>query len=250
MLRKTKVLMIFLIGFVIFTGCSRIEKLMDAPAELTPIDESGSDMAASSVKFVKLIDYPEDEGGKNASLQWMASIAPTLQAPEEVLRIRFYENVEAGISPHWYVAFEFESIFDAATYMDRPEIAAILEDSPNRSSQTFIQRSAYQKIEADDAPVIGILLITYRLGGRDAYLQWAESVSGTIIASPQLQALATYENYYGEPLHRLVEGAFASQADADAHEVLADIQAIVVELDTRAERWIAYRFELRSDYIR
>lgn len=249
MLRVAKVSMILLIGILIFTGCSRT----GSTPVVAPTDERGADTPESPVKLITLIDYPEGEGGKDTYLQWFASIAPTLQAPEEVLRIRAYDNVKADMSPHRLVAFEFKSFLDAATYMNRPEIAAIFEDLPNRSpkfkSHTFIQRSVYQKIEAVDAPVIGVVLINYRPGGRDAYLQWAASVGSTLVAQPELQTLSVYENYYGEPPHRLLEGTFASHADADAFNASAEILAIEAELDTQAESWIEYRFELRSDYI-
>ena len=205
------------------------------------------------VKIVTLTDAPE--GGKDAYLQWVASIAPTLQAPEEVLRIRSYENVEAGMRPQYLVEFDFRSFIDAATYLNRPEIAAIFEDRPNHTSQgtlhTFIQRSRWQRdADTDNAPVKGLLLINYRLGGRNAYLQWAASVAETLIAPPQLKALATYENYYGQPPHRLVEGEFASQEEAEAYNALAEIQAVEAELNTYAASWVEHRFQLFSDYIK
>ena len=53
--------------------------------------------------LVWLVDYPE--GAKDVYLEWIASIAPTLQAPEEVNRIRSYDNVEA-VSPNRFVEFE------------------------------------------------------------------------------------------------------------------------------------------------
>lgn len=240
MLRVRKVLMIFSLVLLGFTGCSRIDKS-------TLIDESGSDLAASTVKFVMLIDTPEGEDGRNAYLQWTDSIGPTLRTPEELLSVYFYENVEAGVSPDWLAAFEFQSVPDAITYMNRREIAAIFEASPARSTHTFIQEAA---TEAHDAPVISILLITYRPGGRDAYLQWAASVRETLIPSPHLRADATYENYYGESPHRLVELAFRSQADADAYEMLAERQVLVAELDTRAESWHRYTFQARSGFSR
>ena len=94
-----------------------------------------------------------------------------------------------------------------------------------------------------------ILLINYPLGGRDAYLEWAASVGETLVAAPQLKSLATYENYYGEPPHRLVVGEFASQAEADAYNALPEIQAVEAELNTHAANWVEHTFELRADYI-
>ena len=240
MLRVPKVLVIFASVLLLLTSCSRIDKS-------TRIDESRSQRVASTVKFVMLIDTPEGEDGRDAYLQWTDAIGPTLRGPEELLSFYFYENVEAGVSPDWLAAFEFQSLLDAMTYMNRREIAAIFEASPGRSTQTFIQEAA---TEVHDAPVIRVLLITYRRGGRDAYLQWAASVGETLIPSPYLRATATYENYSAESPHRLVELAFRSQADADAYEMLAERQDLLAELDIRAESWHRYTFWARSGFSR
>ena len=58
---------------------------------------------AVPVKLVWFIDYPEN--GKDAYLQWVSSNAPTLQAPEEVNRIRSYDNLE-DVGPRRFVEFE------------------------------------------------------------------------------------------------------------------------------------------------
>ena len=69
--------------------------------------------------------------------------------PAEVVRIRSYDNEDPEMSPNRLVEWEFNSFLDMATYLNRPEIAAILEDIPNHSSvstaHTFIQRSDYSK---------------------------------------------------------------------------------------------------------
>ena len=252
MLRFAKVSMILLISLLIFTGCDRANRMVGS----VPIETPTSDAPEIPVTLITLVDYPE--GGKDVYIQWVASIAPTLQAPEELVRLRSYDNVTADTSPHRMVVFEFGSFFDAATYMNRPEIVAIFEDLPNHSTQitshTFIQRSSYQRDEPhhDEPhhyPLKSILLINYHLGGRDAYLEWAASVGATLVAAPQLKSLGTFENYYGEPPHRLVVGEFLSQEEADAYNALPEIQAIEAELNAQAADWIEHRFELRADYV-
>lgn len=222
------------------------------PAEPTMDDTmTGMAMEMMPVKLVWFIDYPE--GGKDAYIAWVASIAPTLQAPEEVVRIRSYDNEDPEMSPNRLVEFEFKSFLDAATYLNRPEIIAVLEEIPNRSSDTtvhtFIQRSDYSKGEEGNWMVKGVYLIDYPLGGKQAYLDWVDSVSETLVEPSQLKAIASYDNYYGESPHRLVELEFASQADAAAYEQLEDIMAVEAELDNRAGSWMVHTFELRSDYI-
>ena len=245
--------LIILIVLVALAGCERAQDMVadTMPPADTTMDDTMPEMEAIPVKLVWLIDYPE--GGKDAYIAWVASVAPTLQAPEEIVRIRSYDNSEPEMSPNRLVEFEFKSFLDAATYLNRPEIAAVLEELPNRSSNTtvhtFIQRSDYSKGEDGNWMVKGVYLIDYPLGGKQAYLDWVASVSSVIIGPPQLKAIASYDNYYGESPHRLVALEFASQEDVEAYEQLEDIMAIEPELDKRAGSWVLHTFELRSDYI-
>ena len=251
-LKLVNLFLIILIALVALTGCEKAQKMVvgGVPADTT-MDETMTDMEAIPVRLVWLIDYPE--GGKDAYIAWVASIAATLQAPEEIVRIRSYDNEDPEMSPNRLVEFDFNSFLDAATYLNRPEIAAVLEDIPNHSSaatvHTFIQRSDYAKGEEGDWMVKGIYLIDYPLGGKQAYLEWVESVSPILIEPPQLKAIASYDNYYGESPHRLVELEFANQEDAAVYEELEDIMAVEAELGNRAGSWAVHTFELRSDYI-
>ncbi len=249
--RLANLSLIILIALVALVGCDRAQRsVLDVtPADAT-MDEAMMDMETTPVKLVWLVDYPE--GGKDIYLAWIASVAPTLQAPEEVNRIRSYDNTEE-VSPHRFVEFEFDSFVDAMTYMNHPEIAAVFEDLPNHASRvsahTFIERSDYSKTEKDDWPIKGIIFVEYPLGGKQAYLEWVASVSDALVFPEQLKAVASYDNYNGENPHRLVEFGFASQADATAYEELEAIMAIETELDVRAGSWVNHTFELRSDYI-
>ena len=249
--RLANLSLIILIVFGALIGCERAQKtVLDVmPAEAT-MDEAMMDMETTPVKLVWLVDYPE--GGKDIYLTWIASIAPTLQAPEEVNRIRSYDNTEE-VSPHRFVEFEFDSFVDAMTYMNRPEIAGVFEDLPNHASRvsahTFIERSDYSKTGEDDWPIKGIIFVEYPLGGKAAYLEWVASISDALVGPEQLKAVASYDNYNGENPHRLVELKFANQADATAYEELESIIAIETELDVRAGSWMNHTFELRSDYI-
>ena len=244
--------LIILIALVALTGCDRARDMVadtTLPAD-TPMDDTGIDMAMEApVKLVWLVDFPE--GGRDAYTAWVASISETLQAPEELTQIRGYANVDLEMRPNLYIEFEFKSFLDAATYHNRPEIVAILEDQPNyltdASVHTFIQRSYYTTDADVDWKAKGILLIDYPLGGRQAYLDWAASVSSTIVEPPELKAVAVYENYYGVSPQRLVTFEFANQADADTYEQLEVIMALEAELDTYSPSWVEHRFELISE---
>ena len=251
-LRLTNLFLIILIAFVALAGCDKAQRVvMDGiPLADATMDETMTDMEAVPVSLVWLVDYPEGE--KEVYLEWIASIAATLQAPEEVNRIRSYDNRE-DVSPHRFVEFEFDSFLDAAAYMNRPEIAGVFANLPNHATQvsahTFIERSDYAKTEVDDWPIKGVIFIDYPLGGKAAYLEWVASISSALVGPPQVKAVSSYDNYYGESPHRLVVLEFASQEDVDAFEQLEDIMAIEAELDVRAENWELHTLELHSDYI-
>ena len=239
----------FIILFVILAALTGCERVQDVVMDSMPPEDSM--IEAIPVKFVLLIDYPE--GAKDAYIEWVKSLVPTLQAPEEVRRIRSYDNEDQTMSPNRLVEYEFDSFLDMATYLNRPEIAKIMEDIPNHASDvtvhTFIQRSDYAKTEEGNWPVKGVLLIDYPLGGKQAYLDWVESVSSTTVGPAQLKTIASYDNYYGETPHRLVEFEFANSEDATTYGELEDIKAIEAELDVRTGSWTQHTFILRSDYI-
>ncbi len=251
-MKLANIFLIILIALAALAGCERAQKtVLDVVPTNPTIDDSVSDLQAIPVKLLWFIDYPE--GGKEAYIAWVASIAPTLQTPEEIVRIRSYDNREPDMSPHRLVEFEFNSFLDAATYLNRSEIAAVLEDLPNHSSKanvhTLIQRSDYSKIEEGNWEVKSIYLVDYSLGGKAAYLEWVASVSSILIEPSQLKAISAYDNYYGESPHRLVALEFASQEDLEIYEQLEEIMAVEAELDNQAGSWVNHVFELRSDYI-
>lgn len=236
----------FLVALIGLVGCETVQDVV-----IDSMQPDDSMIEPVPMKIVLLIDYPE--GGKDAYIEWVRSVAPTLQAFEEVRRIRTYDNQDPTMSPNRFVEYEFDSFLEMAAYLNRPEIAAIMSELPNRASDvnlyTFIQRSDYSKGEEGSWQVKGVLLINYPLGGKQAYLDWIDSVSSTIAGPSQLKAIASYDNYYGETPHRLVEFEFASQEDATAYNELEDIMEIEAELDERTGGWTNHTFLLSSDYI-
>ena len=250
-LRFANLFLVILITLVALAGCDKAQKtVLDVmPADAT-MDETMTDIEATPVKLVWLVDYPEGE--KEIYLEWVAAVAPTLKAPVEVNRIRSYDNREE-VSPNRFVEFEFDSFVDAMTYINRPEIAGVLNDLPNHATQvsahTFIERSDYSKAGEGDWPIKGVILIEYPLGGKAAYLEWVASISHILVGLPQVKAISSYDNYNGETPHRLVELEFTSQEDVDAYKGLEDVMAIEAELDVRAGSWVLHVLELRSDYI-
>ena len=74
------------------------------------------------IKYVYSIDYPV--GTKREYIDWVRSIADILQKPDELKQLASYDNVFSA-SPQRVVEFSFDSLKDAATYFERPEMIRI-----------------------------------------------------------------------------------------------------------------------------
>ena len=239
---------VLILSLLLAIGCvQKRTQQMNAPIT----DASMLEMPKTPVKLVYFVNYPE--GGKDAYLEWVSSIVPTLQAPKEIHRIRSYDNVDQTMSPQRLVEFEFDSFLDMATYLNRPEIVKIVEDLPNYAIDvtvhTFIQRSDYAKGQKGKWTAKRVFLVNYPLGGKQAYLAWIKSISAPLGEIPQLKASTSYANYYGETPHRLAEHEFADLEGVTAYDELEYVKMLRAELDVRTESWSQHTFELRSDYI-
>lgn len=78
----------------------------------------------SVIKYVYELDYPL--GQKRAYLEWVRSIADTLQAADELKRLVSYDNAFSA-SPQRVVEFFFDSLQDAARYFARTELVPIFQ---------------------------------------------------------------------------------------------------------------------------
>jgi hypothetical protein len=65
-------------------------------------------------------------GEKRKYLEWVRSVADTLQAPGELKRLASYDNVFSA-TPHRVVEFTFDSLEDAARYFGRKEVSVIFQ---------------------------------------------------------------------------------------------------------------------------
>ena len=226
---------------------TEIADMMDM---MSTMDTEMADMEAVPVKLVWLVNYPV--GGKADYLAWIASVAPTLLAPEELNRVASYDNAR-GESPHRLVEFEFDSYVDAATYLSRPDVAAVFEALPDHSSEVsthvFAQRSAdYSKNENPSRTVKLVFLVDYPLGGKDAYLEWIASVAPSLQAPEEVKRIASYDNLHGASPHRFVEFEFESVEEAHTYLEREAVRAVNTELPNQSSRVSQLLFEQRPDY--
>ncbi len=219
--------------------------------DIMPSADTGmADMGAVPVKLVWLVDYPV--GGKVDYIAWIATVAPTLQAPEELKRVASYDNFY-GENPHRLVEFEFDSYVDAATYLSRPDVAAVFEALPDHSSEVsthvFVRRSDYSKNEEATRQIKAVTLVDYPLGGKDAYLQWIVSIAPALQAPEEVKRIASYDNLHGASPHRFVEFEFDSIEETHSYLEREEVRAVNAEIPNRASRLKVLTFELRSDYV-
>ena len=256
-------LLVSLIGLVVLAGCDVATDLVmdttsstdagmdDAMGMTPPMDTEMADMESNPVKLVWLVNYPV--GGKDAYIAWIASVAPALLAPEELKRLASYDSVR-GENPHRLVEFEFDNYVDAATYLSRPDVAAVFEALPDHSSEVsthvFVKRSAdYSKDENPGRTVKLVFLVDYPLGGKDAYLEWIASVAPSLQAPEEVKRIASYDNLHGASPHRFVEFEFDTVEEANTYLEREEVDAVSTELPNRTSRSDQLLFELRSDYV-
>ena len=256
------IFIVALIATVVLVGCevtrdmvvdtmsSMDTEIIDATDLVPSMNTEMADMESNPVKLVWLVNYPV--GGKDAYLAWIASVAPALLAPEEVNRIASYDNAR-GENPHRLVEFEFDSYVDAATYLSRPDVAAVFEALPDHSSEVsthvFVHRSDYSKSEDSTRTIKMVSLIDYPLGGKDAYLEGVASIAPSLQAPEEVKRIASYDNLHGASPHRFVEFEFNSLEEAHTYLEREEVHAATIELPNRASRVAQPIFELRSDYI-
>ncbi len=99
------------------------------------------------IKYVYEIDYPQGE--KRKYMEWVRTIADTLEAPVELRRLASYDNAFSA-SPHRVVEFTFDSLEDAGRYFDRKEMIKIFQSElpahgENISIKIYSLRGDYSK---------------------------------------------------------------------------------------------------------
>jgi hypothetical protein len=111
--------------------------LSDQAGRVGELEGGRCERGPAVIKYVYEVDYPL--GQKRAYLEWVRSIADTLQAPDELKRLASYDNVFSA-TPNRVIEFTFESMEDAGKYFDRKEIGRILQgELPARGTNIRIK---------------------------------------------------------------------------------------------------------------
>lgn len=186
----------------------------------------------AQIKYIYALDYPLAQ--KASYLEWVNSVTPTLQAPEEIRSIASYDNF-FGVSPHRFIEFEFEDMGQAAAYFARPEIHLVLEHVVNHGENGGLvilqHRTDYT---AADTQSLGAIKYVYRvdypLGRKDDYLEWVQSIAGSLESPPEVQRITSYDNYFGTSPHRYIEFEFPDMKSAAGYFVRPEVSAVLEDL--------------------
>lgn len=132
------------------------------------------------IKYVYEIDYPLGE--KRKYLEWVRSVADTLQAPRELKRLASYDNAFSA-SPHRVVEFTFESMEDAGKYFDRKDMVRIFQGElaahgTNIRIKVLTLRADYGKdVESRSGAAEGEDTSDFRLADADPMIDQTEATT-------------------------------------------------------------------------
>jgi len=139
------------VGAILLAACQISFELWPKPALADSHQSQDTLSERPPVKWLLLINYPlgGETGGKNKYLRWVKAVGSEIAAPEEVTRVRSYDNF-GGTNPHRLVEVEFNSLEELHKYQRRPEIQSIMQSLSNYSSSSsdyiFVQRSDYVRL--------------------------------------------------------------------------------------------------------
>jgi hypothetical protein len=204
---------------------------------------------SGTVKYIYTLDYPM--GGKAEYLEWIKSIAGTLQEPDEVLSIASYDNY-FNASPQRYIEFLFANAADATAYFENPNINKIVEELVNHGVNVDIHltkgRKDYSTADEQRRAIKYVFNLDYGLGGKDDYIKWVKSIVDVLQEPEEIRKIASFDNYFNASPNRFIEFEFDSMEDATKYFGLPEVKE-VIEMST--EKSINHTIKvlmLRGDY--
>lgn len=226
----------------------------DNITDITQPDDNTIDITEPVLtKLVVYMDSSHLDPTGEVYYKWLAIIADTLQEPEELIRIRAYDNVNPTESPKYLLEFEFNSRMDLETYLNREQIIATLFDL-SKFTQTLFTVVIYpltkdQKIIQPEYTIKRVISGSYDVSEEDDYREWVESVTPTLTATPELKSFAFYD--YANPISSnidiVIEMYFENQADLETYEALPQAKVFLNDLGEHSSSYTQGLFILNSD---
>jgi hypothetical protein len=201
------------------------------------------------VKYIYTLDYPMGE--KAEYLEWIKSIASTLQEPDVLLSIASYDNY-FNASPQRFIEFVFSNTTDAASYFENPKISGIVDELVNHGVNVDIHLTKGRKdysIENEQRRAIKyVFYLDYALRGKDDYIKWVRSIVNILQKPEEIRKIESFDNYFNASPNRFIEFEFDSMEDAIKYFDLPQVKE-VIEIST--EKSINHSIKvlrLRGDY--
>ena len=213
---------------------------------------ANSSLAQSgTVKYVYTLDYPMVE--KAEYIEWISSIASTLQEPDELLSIASYDNY-FNASPHRYIEFVFANRTDATKYFEHTEISKIVNDLVNHGINVNIHlikgRADYSPANMQRRAIKYVYTLDYGLRGKEDYLNWVSSIVEILQEPEEIRRINSYDNYFSASPNRFTEFEFDSMEDAIKYFDLPEVSEVVEKSIEKSINHSITVLRLRGDYYK
>ena len=93
-----------------------------------------------------------------------------------------------------------------------------------------------------------VVSVDYPVDGKDRYIAWVRSVAEDLKAPAEVRRITSYDDYYGESPHRVVEFEFDSIEDAGKYWADKKVRAVFEDLTNHGLNAKVQMLLLRSDY--
>jgi len=210
---------------------------------------SSSLAQSSTVKYVYTLDYPMGE--KAEYLDWISSIASTLQEPAELLSIASYDNY-FNASPQRYIEFVFANTADATKYFENPEISRIIDELVNHGINVDIHlikgRGDYNIENEQRRAIKYVFNLDYGLRGKDEYINWVKSIVHVLQKPEEIRKIESFDNYFNASPNRFIEFEFDSIEDAIKYFDFPEVKAVVEMSTEKSINHSISVLRLRGDY--
>lgn len=210
---------------------------------------SSSLAQSSTVKYVYTLDYPMGE--KAEYLDWISSIASTLQEPAELLSIASYDNYFYA-SPQRYIEFVFANTADATKYFENPEISRIIDELVNHGINVDIHlikgRGDYNIENEQRRAIKYVFNLDYGLRGKDEYINWVKSIVHVLQKPEEIRKIESFDNYFNASPNRFIEFEFDSIEDAIKYFDFPEVKEVVEMSTEKSINHSISVLRLRGDY--
>ena len=213
---------------------------------------ANSSLAQSgTVKYIYTLDYPMEE--KAEYLEWIGSIASTLQEPDELLSIASYDNY-FNVSPHRHIEFEFANTTNATKYFENTEISEIVNDLVNHGINVDIQlikgREDYSPANMQRHAIKYVFALDYGLRGKENYLKWVTSIVDILQKPEEIRSINSYDNYFSASPNRFIEFEFDSMEDGIKYFDLPEVSEVIEKSIEKSINQNITVLKLRGDYYK